>query len=182
MTTVRHLTHDDLHAGLPLIEAAPLDEGRVEMIVRRPAIDQRESREEAELSVALGLVGDNWSQGSANPECQLTLMNSRAADLVAAGDRGRWALAGDQLYVDLNIGSENLPAGTRVAIGDEAIVQVTAEPHTGCAKFIDRFGLEAMKFVNGPVGRPLCLRGINTRVVQGGTIRVGDQVRKLAQD
>lgn len=176
---MRHLSSDDLNAGLPVVEAAPLNDGRVEMIVRRPATDQREALNEAELSAELGLVGDNWSQGKANPECQLTLMNSRAADLVAAGARDRWALAGDQLYVDLNIGSENLPTGTRLAIGDKAIVEVTAEPHTGCAKFIDRFGVEAMKFVNGPVGRPLCLRGINTKIVQGGTIRVGDSLRKI---
>ncbi len=180
MTTVRHLSPDELHAGLPVIEASPQDDGRLAMIVRRPATDERELLEEGELSMDLGLVGDNWSLGRANPECQLTLMNARAADLVAAGDRSRWALAGDQLYVDLDIGSANLPTGARLAIGSDAVVEVTAEPHTGCEKFISRFGLEAMKFVNGPTGRPLCLRGINTKVVRGGTIRVGDTLRKLA--
>jgi hypothetical protein len=179
MSTVHHLSAEELQAGLVGVEAAPLNDGRLEMVVRRPATDQRVQLQKAELSVEAGLVGDNWSLGRADPQCQLTLMNSRAADLVAAGSRGRWELAGDQLYVDLNLGTENLPTGTRLAIGDEAIIEVTAEPHTGCAKFIERFGVEAMKFVNGPVGRPLCLRGINTKVVRGGTIRVGDTLRKI---
>jgi hypothetical protein len=180
MTSPRHLTKDELQAGLTRVEAAPADLGKLEMIARRPATDERELLDAGELSVELGLVGDNWISGRANPECQLTLMNARAADLVAAGDRARWALAGDQLYVDLDIGSANLPTGARLAIGADAVVEVTAEPHTGCEKFISRFGVEAMKFVNGPTGRPRCLRGINTKVVRGGSIRVGDTLRKVA--
>jgi MOSC domain-containing protein YiiM len=107
-------------------------------------------------------------------------MNSRAADLVAAGDRTRWELAGDQLYVDFDISDANLPAGTRVQIGAEAVVEVTAEPHTGCEKFISRFGLDAMKFVNSETGRSLNLRGINTKVITAGEIRVGDNLTKTA--
>ena len=179
MSNVIHLDPDQLEAGLPHVEDAPLREGRLDMIVRRPATDERELLDVAELSTTDGLVGDNWVLGRANLDCQLTLMNSRAAQLVAQS-RDRWALAGDQLYVDFNIGDLNAPAGTQLAIGDEAIVEVTAEPHTGCTKFIARFGLPAMKFVNSPEGRALNLRGINTRVVRGGTIRVGDVVRKLA--
>ncbi len=179
MESALHLDPDQLVAGLPDVEAAPLDRGRLEMIVRRPATDARELLDEAVLSTEVGLVGDNWSQGRANPDCQLTLMNARAAQLVAQA-RERWPLAGDQLYVDLNIGGANLPPGTRLAIGEEAVVEVTAEPHTGCTKFIARFGLAAMKFVNSPAGRALNLRGINTRVLRGGMVRVGDRVRKLA--
>ncbi len=179
MSTTLHLDPEQLEAGLPEVEAAPTDQGRLEMIVRRPATDEREVLPEATLSTALGLEGDNWSQGKANPECQLTLMNARAAQLVARS-RERWPLAGDQLYVDLNIGELNLPVGTRVGIGEKAVVEVTAEPHTGCSKFVARFGRAAMKFVNSPEGRALNLRGINTRVVRGGVIRVGDPVRKLS--
>lgn len=178
MTTVRHLNTAELEAALPEVAASPAEVGRLEMIVRRPATDERELLPEAELSVEAGLVGDNWSRGRAQPECQLTLMNSRAAQMVAQS-RERWALAGDQLYVDLNLGGENLPAGSRIEIGDEAVVEVTAEPHTGCSKFVARFGADAMKFVNAPAGRALNLRGINTRVVRGGAIRVGDVVRKV---
>lgn len=182
MSEIRHLSTAELEIALPRLRNTPADEGRLEMIVRRPAVDGREQLTVGRLSEEEGLEGDNWASGRANPDCQLTLMNSRAADLVAAGDRTRWELAGDQLYVDFDLSDEKLPAGTRVQIGAEAVVEVTAEPHTGCEKFISRFGLDAMKFVNGPAGRPLNLRGINTRVVKGGEICVGDRLQKIAQE
>lgn len=179
MSETQHPSAPELEAAWPDLEASPRDQGSLEMIIRRPATDQREELTEAELSEELGLVGDNWSQGKANPLCQLTLMNARAADLVARS-RDRWPLAGDQLYVEFDLSDEHLPAGTRVAIGEQAVVEVTPEPHTGCEKFISRFGLDAMKFVNSARGRSLNLRGINTRVVTGGVIRPGDRVRRLS--
>ena len=115
--------------------------------------------------------------GSANPDAQLTLMNARAAAVIT-GSPERWPLAGDQLYVDLDLSIENLPAGTQLAVGD-AVVEVTAEPHTGCAKFSARFGTEALKFVNKSPGRELRLRGVNTRVVTPGAVRAGDAISKL---
>jgi hypothetical protein len=140
--------------------------------------------EEGRLDLVEGLVGDNWrTRGELatprripNPDTQLTLMNARAAQLIA-GSRERWPLAGDQLYVDLDLSPANLPAGTRLAIGS-ALVEVTAEPHTGCKQFVGHFGMEAMLFVNSPEGKALCLRGINTRVVRAGAVRVGDRVAK----
>jgi MOSC domain-containing protein YiiM len=108
---------------------------------------------------------------------QINVMNARVAALVAQ-DRHRWHLAGDQLYLDMDLSAENLPAGTQLAIGS-AIIEVTPPPHTGCKKFVARFGLDAMKFVNSSVGRELHLRGINAKVVQGGTIRVGQVARKV---
>jgi MOSC domain-containing protein YiiM len=166
-------------AGLDRVRGAPSEQGVLELIARRPAVGEREVVEEAELDVAGGLVGDSWSvRGkSPNPKTQVTLMNSRAAALIA-GDRGRWPLAGDQLYVDLDLSGANLPSGTRLAIGS-AIVEVTDVPHLGCGKFADRYGLQAREFVNSPDAVALNMRGINTRVVQGGTIRCGDPVRKL---
>lgn len=157
----------------------------MELIVRRPAVDVREELETAELDREVGLVGDNWSlrgssrtpDGSPHPDMQLTLMNSRVIDFIAR-DRGRWALAGDQLFVDLDLSAENLPPGTRLSMGS-AVVEVTPQPHTGCAKFVERFGSEAMKFVNSPLGRSLNLRGVNARVVQPGSLRVGDAVIRL---
>lgn len=178
MTEIRHLTADELEAALPELHKSPREQGTLDLIVRRPAENEREELVEAELSEADGLVGDNWVRGRANPDCQLTLMNARAAQLVAQS-RDRWALAGDQLYVDFDLSDEHLPAGTRIRIGSEAVVEVTAEPHTGCEKFINRFGLEAMKFVNSPTGRSLNLRGINTRVVSAGTIRQGDPLVRV---
>jgi hypothetical protein len=175
-----------LEAGVADVRLAPDDDGRVELIVARPEVEAREVLTEARLDDHEGLVGDNWrprgnprrEDGSADPEAQVTLMNARAAALVA-GDRARWPLAGDQLYVDFDLGVENLPPGSRLAIG-EAVVEVSAKPHTGCAKFQARFGKDALRFVNSPVGRELNLRGINTKVVSGGVVRTGDPVRKVA--
>jgi hypothetical protein len=174
-----------LEAGLDEIRGAPPDNGRVELIVRRPAEDAREVMTEARLDPVVGLVGDMWPtrgssrtpDGSAHPGMQLTLMNARSAALIA-GDRDRWPLAGDQLYVDLDLGGDNLPAGTCLAIGT-AIVEVSDQPHTGCSKFAARFGRDALKFVNSPDGRALNLRGINTQIVAAGVVRVGDAINKI---
>jgi hypothetical protein len=182
---VRHLTMSELEAGLDEIRRAPKDEGVLQLIVRRPRIEEREVLEKGELHPAEGLIGDCWktrgssrtTDGSANPDMQLNIMNARVAALVAQ-DRDRWQLAGDQLYIDMDLSAENLPAGTQLAIGS-AVIEVTPPPHTGCKKFVSRFGLDAMKFVNSAVGRELHLRGINARVVQPGLIRVGQVAKKL---
>ena len=184
MPPVTPLTLTALEAGLDHIRKSPTDGGPVELIVRRPATGEREVLPLAELDPDHGLIGDNWRtrgngstpDGSAHPEMQLNIMNVRAAALIA-GHRDRWPLAGDQLYVDLDLSLANLPPGTRLALGG-AVIEVTAVPHTGCAKFIHRFGSDAMKFVNAPVGRSLNLRGINAKVLQPGSIRTGDIVRK----
>ena len=181
---LKHLTTDELTAGLGAIRQSPATGGVLQMIVRRPSSGERELLDEGQLDLVTGLVGDNWSTRGesatpkkvANIATQLTLMNSRAAQLIA-GNRERWPLAGDQLYVDLDLGLANLPAGTRLAIGS-ALIEVTAEPHTGCKKFVERFGLDAMTFVNSPEGKKLCLRGINARVVEAGTIHLRDTVNK----
>ena len=179
------LSMEALEAGLASIRLSPRDEGLLRLIVRRPAVDAREVLASGELSLKEGLVGDTWrlrgssrsGDGRPHPDMQLNIMNARAVALVAQRD-DRWPLAGDQLYVDLDLSGENLPPTTRLAIG-AAVVEVTDQPHTGCGKFVARFGLDAMKLVNSPVGRALNLRGINARVVEPGTIRVGDVVRKL---
>ncbi|MEZ4266538.1 MAG: MOSC domain-containing protein [Myxococcota bacterium] len=174
----------ELSAGLAEIAASPRDRGLVRMIVRRPQVETRETLTDAELSVTEGLVGDSWRErvlqkspsGVADPETQLTLMNARAAQLVAQAEQ-RWPLAGDQLYVDLDLSGENLPTGTRLSVGG-ALLEITAKPHTGCKKFVERFGMDAMLFVNSPEGRRLNLRGIYARVLQAGRVRVGDRVEK----
>ncbi len=171
----------DLH--LADIRRSPVTDGPIELIVRRPEVSARELLDEGQLDPVEGLVGDGWRErgsrstpdGSAHPGMQLTLMNARAAAAVA-GDRDRWPLAGDQLYVDLDLSVANLPPGTRLALGT-ALVEVTDQPHTGCAKFVQRFGLDAMRWVNSPEGLELRLRGMNTRVVGPGRVRVGDRVQ-----
>ena len=175
-----HLELSSLQAGLANVRLSPIDDGRVELIARRPADDQREVLTEAELDADTGLIGDKWSVargGTApNPDAQLTLMNARVAELVA-GRADHGGLAGDQLYVDLDLSYENLPPGTRLSVGS-AVIEVTAEPHTGCGTFARRFGVDALKFVNSPDGRELNLRGINTRVIVGGIVRPGDAITK----
>lgn len=172
----------DLRAGLSEVRAAPADDGVVELIARRPGVNDREVVDEAELDVATGVVGDSWSRRGRrpNPKTQVTLMSSRAAALVA-GERERWALAGDQLYVDLDLSGKNLPPGTRLALGS-AVLEVSDLPHLGCGKFTARYGEEAREFVNSPEGVALNLRGINTRVVKSGRVRTGDRIRKLSTD
>ena len=175
----------ELEAGLDHIRDAPTEHGVLQLIVRRPAVDLREVVEAADLDLDKGLVGDSWiyrpsrstPDGSPHPLMQLNVMNARAISLIAA-DPERWALAGDQMYVDLDLSIDNLPSGTRLAIGD-AVIEVTEPPHRGCQKFSNRFGPDALRFVNSQVGRALRLRGLNARVVGAGTIRRGDTVTKL---
>jgi len=184
MSTVQHLTTDQLDAGLVHIAASPREVGTVEMIVRRPDVDGREVLDEGALVVGEGLVGDNYltrpnpksPDGSAHPEAQLNLMNSRAVDLVAAGDRERWPLAGDQFFVDLDLSVDNLPTGTRLSIGT-AQIEVAAKPHNGCAKFAARFGQDAARWVNRIKDERR--RGLNAMVVRSGSVRVGDPITKL---
>jgi hypothetical protein len=185
--TATHRTPDELQAFLPELLAAPRDVGTLELIVSRPAPGEREVLDEGELDLGIGLVGDSWAQrdssrgadGSLDLDTQLNVMSARMVGFLAV-DPQRRALAGDQLYLDLDLSHDNLPAGSHVTIGDPqvrgAVIEVTQKPHTGCAKFVERFGAEAMRFVNGRVGRPMRLRGLNARVVTPGRVRPGDPV------
>ena len=177
---MQHLSRESLAAGLEQIRGAPRDSGRLVLIVRRPAVGQRELPASAMLDQATGLAGDNWlargststPDGSADPQRQVTVMNVRVAELVAGG-ADRMPLAGDQLYLDLDLSQENLPPGSLLAVG-QAVLQVSQAPHLGCAKFVERFGAEAMRFVNSRTGRQLRLRGMNASVLVPGTVRLGD--------
>lgn len=181
---MEHRTPEELVAGLPEIEGSPREAGRVDLIVARPENFERKVLDQAMLDAEAGLVGDNWQtrgsrhtpDGSAEMARQITVMNARAAALIA-GPQDRWPLAGDQLYVDFDLSVDNLPPGTEVTIGGARLV-VSEEPHTGCAKFTERFGVEALRFVNSPDGRRLRLRGLNARVVTPGTVRLGDSVTR----
>jgi hypothetical protein len=182
---VEHLSTAALEAGLDHVRDSPSDGGTVELIVCRPAVNERVVLDEGMLVADAGLAGDSWqargskrtADGSAHPDMQLTVMNARAALLVAR-DPGRRQLAGDQLYADLDIGVANLPPGTRLGLGS-AVIEVTGRPHLGCVKFAARFGQDALRFVNSRTGRALRLRGLNTRIVVSGTVRPGDVIRKL---
>ena len=183
------LTHpsiEQLNAGLDHIRRSPDEAGTLLKVVQRPAVDRRNVVAAGRLDVEDGLVGDSWkdrgsastADGRANPEAQITIINSRALQLMAQSE-DRWPLAGDQLVIDIDMSEANLPPGTRLSIGS-AVLEVSAEPHTGCVKFAHRFGNDALRFVSTPTGQDLRLRGANARVVRSGTIRVGDIVAKVA--
>jgi hypothetical protein len=182
---IEHASVDELNAGLPLVRQSPAEEGRLELIVARPSVAAREVLASAVLDGDAGPVGDSWSSrgststedGSAEGARQLTVMNHRVASLVARR-ADRVPLAGDQLYVDFDLSVANAPPGTQLAIAG-AVIELTEPPHTGCAKFTSRFGLDALRFVNSPEGRKLRLRGANAKVVVPGVVAVGDQVRKV---
>jgi hypothetical protein len=182
--TASHPTLDQLDAGVADLCRSPTALGTVELVLRRPAVGEREVLDEAELRVGIGVIGDSYLErgsastpdGAAHPEAQLNIMNSRAVDLVAAGDRGRWSLAGDQFFVDLDLSVDNLPVGTRLRIGT-AVIEVAAKPHTGCAKFRERYGIDAARWVNQ--SKEQRRRGLCATVVEGGTVRPGDPIAKL---
>ena len=175
----------EIERAAAALGSSPTENGVVEMIICRPARYERMVLDEGTLEVAHGLIGDTWEargatntpDGRADPLRQVTVMNSRALASVA-GERGRWELAGDQLIVDLDLSMVNLPAGTRLQIG-EAVAEVTEPPHTGCAKFAGRYGVDALAWVSDRAGRQRRRRGMHVRVLRSGTVRPGDLIRKL---
>ncbi len=184
LAQVEQLTDLELEAALDTIRSSPTDLGTVELLVCRTAVGERDTPLEIELDTELGVVGDNWSTrpnrrtpaGGPDPNGQVTLVNARALAVVA-GDRAAWPQAGDQLYVDFDLSARNLPPGSRVVVGD-AVLELTAKPHLGCAKYARAFGRDAVRFVNSPEGKALRLRGANAKVVRSGVVRVGDEIRK----
>lgn len=181
----KHIENTELQEKLDELGQSPQDNGTVQLIVCRPNTDERRVLEEAEFNTTDGLVGDNWlsrgsrhtDDGKAHPDMQVAIMNSRVIQAIA-GDKSRWSMAGDQLFLDLDLSAENLPVGQQIEIGS-VILEVTDVPHNGCGKFTERYGSHATRFVNSKEGRKLRRRGVNTRVVQSGTIRTGDTVAKL---
>ena len=180
-----HVTTQQLEEGLDLIKKSPNDNALVDMIVCRPTEGNRKILQEGFLDKVIGLEGDNWidrgsaktADGCSHPDMQLNIMNSRSITLIAR-QKDRWQLAGDQLFIDLNLTDKNIPAGTRLSIGD-AIIEVTAIPHNGCKKFTERYGIDAVKFVNSPIGKELHLRGVNAKIIKSGKIKVSDVVKKI---
>jgi MOSC domain-containing protein YiiM len=180
-----YLTGAELNQGLEHIQNSPNDDGILQMIVIRPATNERVALEKCPISSKFGVHGDNWAikcwktlpDGSPHPEVQIAITNSRCIALLAR-DKSRMPLAGDNLYVDLNLSDDNLRAGQKLAIGS-AIIEITAHAHNGCAKFKARYGPDAVQFVNSPIGKKLHLRGIYAKVVQDGVVQVGDRIMKV---
>lgn len=183
--THHHRSFSQLQEGFSKLGTAPQEQGIVSLITCRPESGKRQVLETAELDSLQGLVGDNWLErgsrhtqdGRAHPQMQIAIMNTHIIQLIA-GSRDRWPLAGDQLYLDLDLSEKNLPPGQQLMIG-EVILEISQVPHTGCKKFMERFGQDALRFVNSKEGRALRLRGVNARVVHGGIIHTGDSISKL---
>jgi MOSC domain-containing protein YiiM len=180
--SVLYSTRDELDARLPELRELSTDRGTLELIVVRPSEGERETPTSGEITLEEGLVGDRWEpfvekDGSLGRKAQLTIASTHLLGLIAEPER--WALAGDNLLVDMGLDAESLPAGSRLAIGDEVVVEISDLPHTGCAKFSARFGSDALKFINSPEGRQLRLRGVNAFVVEPGAVSVGDAVRRV---
>jgi hypothetical protein len=159
----------ELKAAWAVAESAPRSSGTVRGICVRVDEGVHETPERAEVTVEDGLAGDRWATGKRDPDAQITLMNVRVAELIG----GPLDLAGDNFQVDLDLSEEALPVGTRLRLG-EALLEVSPAPHTGCKKFKERFGLDALKWVND--NRDRRLRGMNCRVVEAGAVAVGDPV------
>jgi hypothetical protein len=180
-------TSAELAAGLEHLRRAPSDVGTVRLVVRRPDLGVREILEEGTFDTVDGLLGDSWYSRATSRaiaegrhlEAQVNVMSARMVALLTEVTQEQ-SYAGDQLYVDLDISVDNLPTGSRLAFGEPdaggAVLEISAKPHNGCAKFVARFGEEAMLFVNSEVGKQLRLRGFNARVVVTGSIRPGDTV------
>ncbi len=187
-SAMQHLTRSEIEAGLDRVRRSPVAHGTLELIVQRPDFDTRVVIDEGQLNVEEGLVGDSWinrpsnrsADGGPHPDMQLAIMNSRFLALLAGSGDGM-AQAGDQLIVDLDLSDANLPPGSRLGIGD-AVIEITDQPHTGCAKFRARYGIDAVRVVNSELGTMLRLRGVFARVVEPGVIRRGDSIRRLAAD
>lgn len=184
MPQATHLTEKEILDGLMEVRKSPRNNGLLEAIVIRPGSEERLSLQRCRLSPEDGTEGDAWARGcwlklpdgSPHPDVQICIMNSRMIHLLA-GDRQRWELAGDNLFFDLDLSRENLQPGQLLRIG-ECVIEITEQSHNGCAKFSQRFGPAALKFVNSPTGKELRLRGIYAKVIKAGEVQVGDQIKK----
>jgi MOSC domain-containing protein YiiM len=183
---MNHLSAIELEQGLPEVLQSPRDAGRLEAIVIRPATSERRHLQSVRLTPDGGVEGDRWvtdshyrlKDGRSDPCCQVSLMNARFLRQIA-GSEDAICLAGDNLVVDFDLTEANLPAGSRLAIGDKVVIEITTKAHTGCSKLESRYGSEAKAFMNHKARKSLHLRGRYAFVVTGGTIAVGDVVHKL---
>lgn len=184
-TSPVHLSTAEIEQGMAEVLASPTDEGQLTAIFVRPAANERQSLDEAELSQQTGIVGDRWvddhwqqlPDGSSDPDTQVSIMNSRILSQIAGGSHDAMGLAGDNLIVDFDLSEANLPVGSELQIG-EVVIRISEQPHTGCRKFVERYGKAAQEFINGDVGKQHHLRGVLGMIVVDGKIQVGDQVRK----
>jgi hypothetical protein len=181
---MEYVTTQEIKHRMPWVLDSPRDNGIVRLIVVRPQTDQRDVIEQAHFSPAAGVAGDNWqhdcwkrlADGRSDPDVQVAIMNARMIE-VLAGDQTHWPLAGDQLFVDFDLGTANLSPGDQLKVGD-AILEITAEPHRGCRKFKQRFGEQALNYVNSAEGDRHRLRGVYAKIIEVGKVETGDAIKK----
>ena len=175
----RHRTLAALQAGLEALPALPPDSGRLVLVVRRRPDGVRETPQRVRLTPEEGVPGDGWNRRPPRDlVAQLAVMRRDVAELIANGQP--LTLFGDNLFADFDLSAANLPAGTRLRVG-EAVVEVTPKPHNGCRKFQARFGPDAFRFVQAPPTRDQNLRGIYWRVVEAGEACVGAAIHVLSR-
>lgn len=175
----------EIETRLNWVMSAPTDTGHVSALVVRPVKNQREPLDKVMFSPQLGVNGDNWStncwkklpDGKSDPEVQVAIMNARMIEVLTQ-DKALWPLAGDQLFVDFDLSVANLRAGDHLQVG-AAVLQITAEPHRGCGKFKQRFGEDALAFVNSERGDAHRLRGVYAKIISAGEVCVNDAISKL---
>ena len=176
-----HPSTEDLEARLAWLADAPKDGGAITGIVIRPRTNERVLLSECKVSPELGVHGDNWASGShgetPNPSAQITIMNTRMIELLA-DEKERQALAGDQFFADMDLSKTNLKVGQQLRIGT-AVLEIMSKPHLGCVKFSNRFGADALKFVNSEAGTEMRLRGVYASVISSGSIEVGNAIEKI---
>jgi hypothetical protein len=173
-----HLASDELERGYAQL-SPPKDSGELALICARGEDGQRSELQRAALSVRGGLPGDAWFRDCPEKvDAQLTVMRVDVARLFANGQS--ITLAGDNLFVDLDLSKANLPCGSRLRIGG-ALLEVTPEPHNGCLKFRQRFGADALRFTAEPNRHDQHLRGIYLKTVEAGEVAVGDTIEVLSR-
>ncbi len=175
----RHLDYGLLQAAFLELPPAPATRGRVVQIVRRGEGGRREYLEHTRVTPHTGVPGDAWARRSApDPDEQITAMQAGVARLLANGQP--LGLFGDNLFLDLDLSANNLPPGSVLRIGTAGFV-ITAKPHTGCRKFLTRFGRDALRFVSEAAHRSHNLRGVHLRVLEPGEVRLGAEATVMSR-
>ena len=186
------VSQDSLKKGLdkPINynQSSPRDNGVVKLLVIRPETHVRTLPNAVVVSVEQGVVGDKWEaectikleNGKSNPDLQIAIINTKVIKEIAQSDfdMDRLALAGDNIYADLNLCEENMPVGQQIQIGN-TLLEVTPFPHFGCKKFSERYSVEDLKVVNSTAGKPQHLRGIYVKVIKNGSISIGESIKKI---
>ena len=179
-----HLTTDELTERVAALDVPPMDNGTITALVLRPEVNERKVVQSIRVKPNEGIEGDNYvargssktPDGGPHPEAQICMMRSDVLNVFSDGDEAKWPLAGDQMLVDFDLSTDNLPTGTELGIGS-ATFRVVAKPHNGCQKFSERYGLDARRFANSdPVAR---YRGIYIIVLTEGEVSVGDTIAKI---